>query len=425
LEIVERDALYNECPIGVKRQIWQLNPGVFGEAVSPLLDQYIAEKENLLFNISEVTKDTLSFFHQTLKMRRQSPILKQLVEMLGTSVPLYNTLMQFLRTLFLRTHVGHYCTLRSDIIMLLHEQDNIIMDTDRCHKLAWCLDACIRASSIDEKKIRELYNFLDTIQGDDNVLEDVSMLLRDPFTINAVCQSIISTLIKLMQDSKLPRESNHLENLLRLFFIGLKSESYLETKSYSGDPLDAEIIIKFLPEMMSFMIETSLKTIHNKLKQDHSLYTPSSTFIRYLTSMPAAMHLTCFYALHLLNKKDFRSLSLLLPTISAAYMESETDNLSDGFMHSIVIGLAYHIGSIKDNLLNIILKDFFLPCARHSETSLLYLCRFMWVIHKKMKPEMLQETISSMQPASDQVSPFAQEQYQELINHIQTGGNIL
>ena len=122
LEIAEKETLYNECPISVKRQIWQLNPGVFGEAVSPLLDQYVAEKETLLFNITDITKDTFSFFNQPVKTRRQSPILKQLVDMLGTSFPLYNTLTQFLRTLFLRTHVGHYCTLRSDITMLLHEQ---------------------------------------------------------------------------------------------------------------------------------------------------------------------------------------------------------------------------------------------------------------------------------------------------------------
>lgn len=124
LEIAEKEKLYNECPISVKRQIWQLNPGVFGEAVSPLLDQYIAEKETLLFNIADVTTDSLSFFNQPVKVRRQSPVLRQLVDMLGTSVPLYNTLTQFLRTLFLRTRVGHYCTLRSDITMLLHEQVN-------------------------------------------------------------------------------------------------------------------------------------------------------------------------------------------------------------------------------------------------------------------------------------------------------------
>ena len=55
--------------------------------------------------------------------------------------------------------------------MRLFIQDNVIMDSDRCHKFAWCLDACIRSLSVDEKKLRELYAFLDTIPGGDDVLE--------------------------------------------------------------------------------------------------------------------------------------------------------------------------------------------------------------------------------------------------------------
>lgn len=171
LEIAEKEELYSECPTAVKQQIWQINPGVFGEAVSPLLDQYIAHKESLLF--ATINSDQLPspFLLLQPKTRRQNAVLQQLIGMLGSSIPLYNTLCQFLRTLYLRTHVSHYCTLRADLIMLLHEQDNIIMDSDRCHKFAWCLDASIRAATVDEKKLKELYNFLDTIEGGDEVLE--------------------------------------------------------------------------------------------------------------------------------------------------------------------------------------------------------------------------------------------------------------
>lgn len=171
VEIAEKEELYAECPTTVKQQIWQINPGVFGEAVSPLLDQYIAHKESILF--ATITSDNVptAFLSLPAKTRRQNPVLQQLIGMLGLSVPLYNLLCQFLRTLYLRTRISHYCTLHADLIMLLHEQDNIIMDSDRCHKFAWCLDASIRAGTVDEKKLKELYNFLDTIEGGDEVLE--------------------------------------------------------------------------------------------------------------------------------------------------------------------------------------------------------------------------------------------------------------
>ena len=163
------------------------------------------------------------------------------------------------------------------------------------------------------------------------------------------------------------------------------------------------MMVKFLPELLSFMTDSALKLVHNKLKQDHTNYILSSNFIRYLTSMPAAMNLTCFYALHLTEKKDFKSLSLLLPSISAAYIDSEMDIFTDGFMHSLIIGLASHLGTIRDAILTTIVREFLLPCARHSETCLLYLCRFIWISYNKMKPELVEETINSMQPASDQV----------------------
>ncbi len=112
--------------MSIKQQIWQLEPGIFGEAVSPLLDQYVADKEAMLFAVFEEGREPTGYLRISPRVRRQNEVLKQLVEMLGSSLPLYNTLCQFLRTLFLRTHIAHYSTLRADLIMSLHEQVEIL-----------------------------------------------------------------------------------------------------------------------------------------------------------------------------------------------------------------------------------------------------------------------------------------------------------
>jgi negative elongation factor B len=39
----------------VKRQIWKDNQSLFGDEVSPLLSQYIKEKENILFDHLNLT----------------------------------------------------------------------------------------------------------------------------------------------------------------------------------------------------------------------------------------------------------------------------------------------------------------------------------------------------------------------------------
>ncbi len=170
LHVSENHQLYSACPLEVKRQIWQTNQGFFGEAVSPLLDKYIAEKESVMFSTQDAEKKPVSFISLLPKVRRQSHIVQELVHMVGTSLPLYTTLLQFLRTLFLRTHISHYCTLRADILMTLHDRESKICDSDTCHKFVWCLDACIRVGHVDSKKSRELYSFLDGIEAGDEIL---------------------------------------------------------------------------------------------------------------------------------------------------------------------------------------------------------------------------------------------------------------
>lgn len=171
--IADHHDLYTACPLEVKRQIWQANQGLFGEAVSPLLDQYVAEKESILcFTLGGHGGDEgkTSFLSFLPKVRRQSSILCELVEMVGNSQALYNTLLQFLRTLFLRTQTSHYCTLRADMVMCLHDTGSSICSSDRCYKFAWCLDACVRVGYVDDKKGRELYSFLEALVGGDEIL---------------------------------------------------------------------------------------------------------------------------------------------------------------------------------------------------------------------------------------------------------------
>lgn len=174
--IADNHDLYTACPLEVKRQIWQGNQGLFGEAVSPLLDQYVAEKEGILnfaANRDSGAKSDgkmTSFLSPLPKTRRQSAIVQDLVGVVGTSQTLYSTLLQFLRTLYLRTQISHYCTLRADILMRLHDVESPICSSDRCYKFAWCLDACVRVGQVDEKKGRELYSFLEGIVGGDEIL---------------------------------------------------------------------------------------------------------------------------------------------------------------------------------------------------------------------------------------------------------------
>lgn len=155
LRVLVRDReLYSDTDTEVKRQIWRDNQSLFGDEVSPLLSQYIREKEHILFDHLNLTS---LFFAPSPKVRRQGEVVQKLANMIGNSVKLYDMVLQFLRTLFLRTRNVHYCTLRAELLMALHDLEvQEIISVDPCHKFTWCLDACIREKNVDIKRSREL-----------------------------------------------------------------------------------------------------------------------------------------------------------------------------------------------------------------------------------------------------------------------------
>ena len=167
--VMDDPDLYRVAAVEVKQQIWQDNQALFGDEVSPLLTKYIDNKEQVLFSGEQLNAN---FFAQSPKSRRQEEVVQQLTKMVGKNVKLYDMVLQFLRTLFLRTRNMHYCTLRAEMLMTLHDLEvHEICSVDPCHKFTWCLDACIRERFIDSKRAKELQGFLDSVRrGREQVL---------------------------------------------------------------------------------------------------------------------------------------------------------------------------------------------------------------------------------------------------------------
>lgn len=124
--------------------------------LNKMLDKY--------FTLSEPSRFNFFAFQISPKGRRSATVIKTLAEMIGSSVKLYDMTLQFLRTLFLRTRNVHYCTLRAELLMALHDLEiQDIISVDPCHKFTWCLDACIREKNVDVKRSRELQGRLSNV----------------------------------------------------------------------------------------------------------------------------------------------------------------------------------------------------------------------------------------------------------------------
>ncbi|MBW02313.1 Negative elongation factor B, partial [Eschrichtius robustus] len=176
----------------------------------------------------------------------QVPVVQRLTRMVGRNVKLYDMVLQFLRTLFLRTRNVHYCTLRAELLMSLHDLDvGDVCSVDPCHKFTWCLDACIRERFVDSKRARELQGFLDGVKkGQEQVLGDLSMILCDPFAINTLSLSTVRHLQELVGQELLPRDSPDLLLLLRLLALG----------QGAWDMIDSQVFKE--PKMSPWSVET-------------------------------------------------------------------------------------------------------------------------------------------------------------------------
>merc|ERR1719512_493964 len=253
LRVLVRDKeLYADCDIEVKRHLWRDNQSLFGDEVSPLLSQYIKEKENVLFT----HEGGPGFFAGSPKSRRGGTVIQKLADMIGTNVKLYDMTLQFLTTLFLRTRNVHYCTLRSELLMALHDREvQDVISVDPCHKFTWCLDACIRERNVDVKRSRELQGFLDAIRrGQEQVLGDLSMTLCDPFAINFLSVSAMKLINHQVEKEGLPRDHAILHLLLRMMGLGLSAWDMIDTQEFMEPKLNTGLITQFVPSLMSLVV---------------------------------------------------------------------------------------------------------------------------------------------------------------------------
>nr|XP_058927779.1 negative elongation factor B isoform X4 [Kogia breviceps] len=353
LKLVMADKeLYRACAVEVKRQIWQDNQALFGDEVSPLLKQYIVERESALF--STELSVLHNFFSPSPKTRRQGEtrnvatrhklmfcergslapqghgvceaglvsrqVVQRLTRMVGRNVKLYDMVLQFLRTLFLRTRNVHYCTLRAELLMSLHDLDvGDICSVDPCHKFTWCLDACIRERFVDSKRARELQGFLDGVKkGQEQVLGDLSMILCDPFAINTLSLSTVRHLQELVGQELLPRDSPDLLLLLRLLALGQGAWDMIDSQVFKEPRMEVELVTRFLPTLMSFVVDDHTFNVDQKLPAEEKapVAYPSAlpeSFTKFLQEQRMACEVGLYYVLHITKQRNKNALLRLLP----------------------------------------------------------------------------------------------------------------
>ncbi|XP_052860137.1 negative elongation factor B [Anopheles bellator] len=406
LRILVRDReLYQDTDTEVKRQIWRDNQSLFGDEVSPLLSQYIREKEHILFDHLNLTN---LFFTPTPKVRRQGEVVQKLAHMIGNSVKLYDMVLQFLRTLFLRTRNVHYCTLRAELLMALHDLEvQDIISVDPCHKFTWCLDACIREKNVDIKRSRELQGFLDNIKrGQEQVLGDLSMTLCDPYAINFLATSAIKILQHLINNEGLPRENTILILLLRMLALGLSAWIMIDSQDFKEPKLDSQVVTKFLPALMSLMVDDQVRNLHSKFPPDeresaitiieHSGPAPDAVEA-YIQESAVASILAMYYTLHTARQKDRVGILRVMAILSSC---KDDRAYEDPFLHSLIALIIPMSDEFANEDFCTGLFDEFLFAGLTRDNVTRHMLKLLWYIHQKLPQARLMTLMKALQPTA-------------------------
>ncbi|KAM4663359.1 negative elongation factor B [Discoglossus pictus] len=407
LVMADKD-LYKACAVEVKRQIWQDNQALFGDEVSPLLKQYILEKDNIL--LSSDLSVLHNFFSLSPKTRRQGEVVQKLTQMIGKNVKLYDMVLQFLRTLFLRTRNVHYCTLRAELLMSLHDLDiSEICTVDPCHKFTWCLDACIREKFVDAKRARELQGFLDGVKkGQEQVLGDLSMILCDPFAINTLALSTIRNLQELISQESLPRDSADLLLLMRMLSLGHGAWDMIDSQIFREPKLDADLITKFLPLLMSLVVEDYTFNVEHKLPTEEKVAvtypnTLPDVFTKFLQENRIACEVGLYYMLHITKQRNKNFLLRLLSALKETFNDSAT---ADIFLHlftSNLTLLSEEFGS--EEFCTSIFDNFFLTYCAKKENVHRHVLRLLLHLHHKVAPTKMESLQKALEPSKTSGDP--------------------
>jgi negative elongation factor B len=406
LRILVRDReLYSDTDTEVKRQIWRDNQSLFGDEVSPLLSQYIREKEHVLFDHTNLNN---LFFTPSPKVRRQGEVVQKLAHMIGKSVKLYDMVLQFLRTLFLRTRNVHYCTLRAELLMALHDLEvQDIISVDPCHKFTWCLDACIREKNVDIKRSRELQGFLDNIKrGQEQVLGDLSMTLCDPYAINFLATSANKILQHLIANDGLPRENTILILLLRMLALGLSAWLMIDSQDFKEPKLDSQVVTKFLPALMSLVVDDQVRMLHTKLPNDeresaitiieHSGPAPDAVEA-YIQESSVASILAMYYTLACARQKDRVGILRVLAILSSC---KDDRAYEDPFLHSLIALLIPMNDEFANEDFCTGLFDEFLFAGLTRDNVTRHMLKLLWYVHSRLPVLRLKTLMKALQPTA-------------------------
>ena len=118
VELARHDALYDKCPMKIKRQIWAIDSTLFRKQVLPVVEPYVSNVHCLDSPANELWVLPLD---GPRERRRASSTIASLLAFVDKSLSLYHSLLAICRSLYRDNGDPLLCALRADVLMALHD----------------------------------------------------------------------------------------------------------------------------------------------------------------------------------------------------------------------------------------------------------------------------------------------------------------
>ncbi|GIL63751.1 hypothetical protein Vafri_17765 [Volvox africanus] len=254
-------------------------------------------------------------------LRKGSRITQALKGMVGSSPKIYTQIVELCtvkfrdaESLYVGVRECSYAALRAQLLMALHDDNNQVVAKDRCHELAWTLDAGIRNGCLSDKHLEKLGSFfaeiVEAAEEADNlalggskrrrgasgalpgrfskdprdeaesagagghgggaggvveplrVLGDAGLVLRDPSALHLLAAQALSLLqSEVVAAERLPRDVPDLVLVLRLMQLAVDCRTMMRDGRYRYPDPDPEVLHDLLPLAAALQVDHYIATV--------------------------------------------------------------------------------------------------------------------------------------------------------------------
>jgi hypothetical protein len=306
-----------DLPSRVQRQVWVLDKKLLQRHALSFIAAYKYEQEtwvqglNMDIGMSSSKADQIEPQPPRKRLRRTSPALCRLTEMVGSNPDLYKGINVIFTakygdresSIYVGMKEASVCACKTQLLMSLYDaEQSAVCATDPTFSLVWALDACIRDKEISPQKLQEIdayFNTADKIEerraqvkdqvkatkitlkkssvkskdgdaesagipiiqspvNDSKQLGEASMCLRDPSTFHLIVHEIIRSIKYCVQNEQIPRKNSRLCRLTKILSVATESKYMFRANTFSYPDPDPELIKNLYPLLCGFVLDAKL-----------------------------------------------------------------------------------------------------------------------------------------------------------------------